>query len=97
MSSRGSKAGAYANHAKPHQNGQFSRRWSEPPTCAGFKPIGRAAERVIENTAIRAVQHWLRQADELEGEDRREAIATADEIMRMAGLRWGDLGLRRAA
>ena len=97
MSGRQSRAGTYANHADPHLNRNFSRQWSEPPVRPGFKPIGRAAERVIKNTAINAVRHWLQQADRLAGEDRREALATADEIMKMAGLRWGDLELRRAA
>ena len=83
---------ACAGQSDPHLNGQFSRQWSEPPTCSGFKSIGG-----IENTAIRAVQHWLRQADELEGEDRREAIATADTIMRMAGIRWTDVLDKEAA
>ncbi len=86
-----SRGNNYAAQADPVRNPQFQRRWTEPPACKGFKTVGKAAAKVTNNIAARAVAHWLRQADQVEGEDRLTCLETADHIMRMAGLRWTDL------
>ena len=49
------------------------------------------------DTAVRAVEHWLQQADALKGKDRTICLETADAILCMAGLTWGDVLPRRAA
>ena len=63
----------------------------------GLQPIGDIAHKVMLVTAIRAVEHWLRQADSLGGEDRMVCLETADAILCAAGLTWGDVLPERAA
>ena len=88
----------------PASNHNFSRDWgggrpdirlnSEWPALA---PPLMTITKVVDNTAATALRHWLAQADDLDGEERIVALETADAIMRMAGIRWGDLKLKRAA
>ncbi len=88
------------NHAAmsdPGLNPQFRRRWTEPPQCEGSQSLGQVAAKITNDLAHRAVRHWLKQADQLEGEERIICLETADAILRTAGLRWGDVLPRRAA
>ncbi len=88
----------YAAQADPARNPNFIRRWSEKPSHdRGMMPVGEVANRVVNNMAIRAVAHWLQQADQLDGEDRAVCLKTADAIMQTAGLRWVDFVPRIAA
>ena len=91
------RARNYAGQSYPAHNRQFSRQWQEPPRCSSFKPIGGAAAKFTDDIAARAVAHWLRQADQFQGEDRRVCLQTADYIVRVAGLRWADFAPRAAA
>ena len=88
----------YAGLSDPAVNGQFSRRWQEDsPDSEGLHPIGDIAHKVMLNTAIRAVERWLQQADTLDGDDRMVCLETADAILRAAGLTWGNVLPERAA
>ena len=88
----------------PASNHNFSRDWgggrpdihlnSERPALA---PPLMTITKVVDDTSSKAIRHWLQQADDLDGEERIVALETADAIMRMTGLRWGDFKLRRAA
>ena len=73
------------------------RRPKTPAACGSLRPIGEVAADVVRGVAVGAVSHWLRQADELTGRDRTTCLETADAILRMAGLRWGDFLPRKAA
>ncbi len=92
-----SQGNHYAAQADPSRNPQFQRRWTEPPACKSFKTVGKATANVVNAVAVNAVAHWLRQADQVDGQDRQTCLLTADSIMRTAGLCWGDLLPGRAA
>ena len=88
----------FAGMSDPDRNSQFGRRWQEEPSDSeGLQVIGKVAHKVMIDTAVQAVEHWLQQADALKGEDRMVCLETADAILCMAGLTWGDLFPRRAA
>ncbi len=36
-----------AGQSDPAQNPHFSRQWSEPPSCEGFKTIGEMAAKIV--------------------------------------------------
>ena len=93
-----SRGNHYAAMANPAKNAQFRRRWSEDPSHGGgLRPAGEIATALTAEIARRAVRHWLQKADQYEGEDRAACLATADHIVRVAGLRWSDFAPRRAA
>ena len=72
-------------------NAQFSRRWQEESSDSeGLQVIGKVAHKVMVNTAVQAVEHWLQQAGALKDKDRMVCLETADAILCMAGLTWGD-------
>ncbi len=81
----------------PDLNPQVRRRWTEPLQCEGFQSLGQVAAKITNDLAHRAVRHWLKQADQLEGEERSICLETADAILRTAGLRWGDVLPKKAA
>ena len=62
----------YASLSDPARNSQFGRRWVEPHHVADV------AHKVMLDTAVRAVGHWLQQADTLKGKDRIVCLETAD-------------------
>ena len=87
------------NHAAmsdPGLNPQFRRRWTEPQ-CEGSQSLGQVEAKITNDLTHRAVRHWLKQADQLEGEERTICLETADAILRTAGLRWGDVLPKKAA
>ncbi len=88
----------FAGMSDPARNPQFGRRWqAESSDSEGLQAIGKVAHKVMVNTAVQAVEHWLQQADALKGKDRMTCLETADAILCMAGLTWGDILPRRAA
>ncbi len=91
-----SRGNHYAAQADPARNPHFRRQWTETPR-EGLRPVGEIAAKITNDIATRAVAHWLKQADQVEGEDRAVCLETADAIMRMAGLRWADFAPRKAA
>lgn len=72
----------YAAERNPSRNPNFSRRWTEP--------TGRS-DQLDNDAARRAAKHWLTQADLSDGDTRTACLTTADAVLRLAGLRWGDL------
>ena len=68
-----------------------------PPACGSLRPIGKLAAEVVGDVAVRAVFYWFARADESDGEGRIACLETADNILRRAGLRWGDIIPRKAA
>ena len=88
----------FADMSDPARNSQFGRRWQEESSDSeGLQAIGKVAHKVMVNTAVQAVEHWLQQADALKGKDRMVCLETADAILCMAGLTWGDIFPRSAA
>lgn len=87
----------YVGMSDPDRNAGFGRRWAKPRLDHDLKDIGDLVRQVAEETARLAIQHWLRQAEDIEGEDRTGALATADEIRGNIGHHRPDLFERRVA
>jgi hypothetical protein len=88
----------YAAQSDPARNPHFSRRWAEPPRADNFKSIGQVTDKVVDDTAKRAIAHWLQQAAALDGEEAQAALEVADSIRAMMACSWDELmGLGRAA
>ena len=59
----------YAAQGDPARNFHFSRQWSEPLPCEGFKTIGEAAAEVISDLKFRRqVEHLHRLGPRAVGE-----------------------------
>ena len=71
----------FAATADPSRNANFTRRWSGP------EPVSDPSDRV----GRRAVAHWLKQAERLDGEERTIALATADDLRAALGISWADM------
>ena len=71
------------HHSDP--NRAFSRRWSDDQ---GRVRLRGEEERTV---TLRAVRHWLKQVDDLDGDERLTALSCADEILAAGNLTWTDL------
>ncbi len=73
----------FAGMSDPARNSQFGRRWQEESSDSeGLQAIGKVAHKVMVNTAVQAVEHWLRQADALKGKDRRLKAYAIESLRR---------------
>ena len=77
----------FAGTSDPSRNANFSRNWDGP------EPIGDVSDRI----GRKAVAHWLKMSERLDGEERAIALATADDLRKMLVLSWADLLDRRIA
>jgi hypothetical protein len=77
----------FAGTSDPSRNANFTRRWSGP------EPAGDQSERV----GRKAVAHWLRQAEKLDGQEHSIALETADDIRVALGISWADMLDKRIA
>ena len=71
----------FAGASDPARNPNFCRQWGKP------EPIGDVADRL----GRRAVAHWLRQAEKVDGAERLAALETADQIREALGISWADM------
>ncbi len=64
------KNGRYcAGQSDPARNPHFSRQWSEPPPCEGFKTIGKVAAEIVAHLPFqRKVEHIHRLGPRVLGE-----------------------------
>ena len=58
--------------------------------------LGIVVNAVVDYLGQRALQHWLCQAAEAEGEEREAALEAAKEIAAMIGVPWADVMSRAA-
>ena len=77
----------FAGTSDPCSNPNFSRRWNGP------EPVSDPSDRI----GRKAILHWLRQAEKLDGQERTIALETADDLRTELGLSWSDLLDRRIA
>lgn len=72
-------------HHRSDPDRAFNRRWSDDQ---GRVRLRGETERSV---TLQAVRHWLRQIDDLDGDERVTALVCADEILAAGNLSWTDL------
>ncbi len=82
----------FASMSNPSDNGQFSRRWTEP------QHVGPIAKAKAEDIGRQAINHHLVQAADLDGAEAEAAFEIANNIRASMGLTWANIiGFRSAA
>jgi hypothetical protein len=54
-------------------------------------PLGVVVDAVVDDLGQRALEHWIKEAAEAEGEEREAALEIAKEIANMIGVEWTDV------